>query len=238
MAIPGVRAMIFDTFGTVVDWRSSIARQGAAFGAERGLGEVDWTGLADQWRAGYHPAMDRVRKGEMPWTPLDKLHRGRLEELIPEFGLESLDEAERDWLNRVWHRLDPWPDSVPGLRRLSRKYLLAPLSNGNVTLLANMAKRAGIPWDCIFAADVFKHYKPDPETYLGAVELLGMEPGEVMMVAAHNSDLAAAASHGLKTAYVNRPTEYGPHQKIDFSPTGDWDITAVSMEEIAEKMGC
>lgn len=238
MAIPGVRAMIFDTFGTVVDWRSSIARQGAAFGAERGLGEVDWTGLADQWRAGYHPAMDRVRKGEMPWTPLDRLHRMRLEELIPDFGLENLDEAERDWLNRVWHRLDPWPDSVPGLRRLSRKYLLAPLSNGNVTLLADMAKRAGIPWDCIFAADVFKHYKPDPETYLGAVELLGMEPGEVMMVAAHNSDLDVAASHGLKTAYVNRPTEYGPHQKIDFGPTGDWDLVAGSMEEIAGKMGC
>ncbi len=238
MAIPEVKALVFDTFGTVVDWRSSIIRQGEIFGRDRNLTGIDWTGLADQWRAGYAPSMDRVRRGEQEWTPLDKLHRQRLEELIPKFGLESLSEEDRDWLCRVWHRLDPWPDTVPGLRRLAQRYLLAPLSNGNVTLLANMAKRAGLPWDCIFASDIFKHYKPDPETYLGAVELLGMKPGEVMMVAAHNYDLQAAASHGLRTGYINRPTEYGPLQVKDFKATGDWDVIGESMEDIADAMGC
>lgn len=232
-----LRAVVFDTFGTVVDWRGSVVRQAARFFAPRGI-ERDWDAFARAWRAGYRPAMQKVREGSRPWTRLDVLHRERLVEVLASFAVEGLTEAEIDGLNLVWHRLDPWPDAVPGLLRLRRRHLIGPLSNGNVTLLAGMAKRAGLPWDMLFASDVFRHYKPDPETYLGVVELLGTAPEEVMMCAAHNEDLAAARRHGLRTAFVRRPLEYGAGQERDLEPAEDWDILADSIEEVAEALGC
>ncbi len=236
--MPGtVKAILFDTFGTVVDWRSSLIAELTAWGAARNI-TADWTGLVDAWRGNYAPSMDRVRKGEQPWTKLDDLHRATLDQLIVQFGLPDLGEADRDHLNRGWHRLTPWPDSIPGLTRLKSRYTIAPLSNGNVALLLNMAKHAGIPWDMICAAELFRHYKPDPETYLGAAALLGLEPGEVMMAAAHNGDLAAARACGLKTAFFARPTEYGPHQSRDFAPDGPWDVVAANIEDLATKMRC
>jgi 2-haloacid dehalogenase len=197
-------ALIFDVFGTVVDWRSAVIREGEALDRKKDL-DVDWAAFADAWRGRYAPSMDRVRNGEIPWTNLDALHRASLEELLEEFGVESLSGEEKDHLNRVWHRLDPWPDAVEGLTRLKERYVIAPLSNGNVALLVNMAKRAGLPWDLILSAELVRHYKPDPETYLMAPELLSLRPEQVMMVAAHVHDLRAARENGLRTAYVPRP---------------------------------
>src|SRR6266446_9958300 len=232
------KAMIFDTFGTVVDWRGSIIEQGKTWSKTRGV-DIDWAGFADRWRAGYAPAMEKVRKGELPWTKLDDLHRMILDQLLMEFRMmPALTEQEKDYLNRVWHRLKPWPDSVAGLTRLKKKFTIAPLSNGNVALLTDMAKHAGLPWDLILSAELFEHYKPDPETYLGAARLLCLPPEQVMMVAAHNHDLKAAQKLGLKTAFVARPTEYGPLQKYDFEAKGDWDIVAKDFGAIADKMGC
>ena len=232
-----IKAIIFDTFGTVVDWRGSLIVELTAFGAARGIA-ADWVGLVDAWRANYAPSMDRVRKGEQPWTRLDDLHRATLDQLVVQFGVSGLSETDLDHLNRGWHRLTPWRDAVPGLTRLKAKYIIAPMSNGNVSLLLNMAKHAGIPWDMICAAELFRHYKPDPETYLGAAELLCLPPEQVMMVAAHNNDLKAAQKLGLKTAFVPRPTEYGPLQKYDFEAKGDWDIVAKDFGGIADRMGC
>src|ERR1700730_6586407 len=234
---PAVKALVFDTFGTVVDWRGSIIEEGTAWEKTKGI-TVDWARFADRWRAGYAPSMEKVRRGELPWTNLDHLHRALLEELLKEFHIEGLSEEEKDHWNRVWHRLKPWPDSVAGLTRLKKKYIIAPLSNGNVALLTNMAKFAGLPWDLILSAELFEHYKPDPETYLGAARLLCLPPERVMMVAAHNHDLKAAQKLGLKTAFVARPTEYGPLQKHDFEARGDWDIVAKDFGGIADKMGC
>ena len=228
-----VRALLFDVFGTVVDWRGSLINELAEWGERRGL-TADWTGLVDAWRAAYAPSMDRVRRGEMPWTMLDRLHRASLDVLAPQFGLSGLAEADMDWVNRGWHRLRPWPDSVGGLTRLKQARIISPLSNGNVALLANMAKQAGLPWDLVLCAEVFRHYKPDPETYLGAAAMLGLAPGEVMLCAAHNQDLAAAQLLGLRTAFIARPTEYGPHQVRDFGPEGEWDVAVDSIEALAD----
>ena len=234
--LPGVRALCFDIFGTVVDWRSSLIQEGRALQARLGLA-ADWPALADAWRAGYQPAMDLVRRGDLPWTHIDTLHRQILDRLLPQFGLAGLDEAERDHLNRAWHRLQPWPDSVAGLTRLRRRYTLATLSNGNVSLLVNMAKAAGLPWDCVLSAELFGHYKPDAEVYLGAARLLGLAPSQVMMVAAHPADLAAAQRCGMKVAYVPRPLENGPGGPME--PVGDtvFDAQAPSLDDLATALG-
>lgn len=203
-----VSVLAFDVFGTVVDWRSSVIAQLEEFGRAHGV-DADWAAFADAWRAGYVPSMDRVRRGELPWTRLDDLHRMTLVDLLAAEHISVGDEAV-DELTRAWHRLDPWPDSVAGLTRLKRRYVITPLSNGNVSLLTNMAKRAGLPWDCVLSAELFRHYKPDPEAYLGCADLLDVTPDELMLVAAHRSDLRAAREAGLRTAYVSRPLEYGP----------------------------
>jgi 2-haloacid dehalogenase len=224
------RALVFDVFGTVVDWRSSIIREGKDLGRQKDL-DVDWAVFADAWRSRYAPSMDRVRCGEIPWTKLDDLHRISLEELLGEFGLETLSEAEKDYLNRVWHRLDPWPDVVEGLARLKEHHVIAPLSNGNVALLVDLAKRARLPWDLILSAELVRHYKPDPETYLMAPDLLDLHPEQVMMVAAHPYDLRAALKNGLRTAYVSRPLEFGPGKEAD-PPDPSFDLVASDFIEL------
>jgi len=235
-AVPSVKALVFDTFGTVVDWRGSIVEEGTAWGKSRSI-SVDWARFADRWRAGYAPSMEKVRKGEMPWTNLDHLHRALLEDLLTEFHIEGLSEEEKDNWNRVWHRLKPWPDSVAGLTRLRKKYTIAPLSNGNVALLADMAKHAAIPWDLILSAELARHYKPDREAYLTAVSLLELKPEEVMMCAAHSADLASARSFGLRTGFIHRPNEYGPTRKADDAKPGDFDVVSTDMVDLASKLG-
>ena len=230
-----VKALLFDVFGTVVDWRTSLIEELSQWGAGRGL-EVDWAGFVDAWRGAYAPSMDRVRRGEQPWTNLDALHRQSLAELAPRFGLTGLDGAELDWINRGWHRLRPWPDSVAGLARLKQRFIIGPLSNGNVALLTNMAKSAGLPWDLVLCAELFRHYKPDREAYLGAAALLALAPEQVMLCAAHNADLAAAAQCGLRTAFIARPAEYGPHQSRDFGPDADWDYAVDTIEQLADRL--
>jgi len=234
--VRGVKALVFDTFGTVVDWRGSIIAEGAAWGKTKGL-TIDWARFADRWRSGYAPAMDKVRKGELPWTKLDVLHRMMLEDVLKEFGITGLTEEEKDHWNRVWHRLKPWPDSVAGLARLKKKFTIAPLSNGNVSLLADMAKNAGLPWDLILGAEVARHYKPDREAYLTGCELLSLKPEEVMMTAAHRSDLEAARSFGLRTGFIHRPNEYGPTRQADSAKPGDFDVVSNDMADLAAKMG-
>ncbi|MDR3533237.1 MAG: haloacid dehalogenase type II [Rhodopila sp.] len=229
-------AIVFDTFGSVVDWRSSLIAELTVFGAARGV-SADWTALVDAWRAAYHPSMDRVRKGEQPWTTLDTLHRASLDQLVAEFGIKGLSEADLVHINLGWHRLKPWADSVAGLTRLKSRFIIGPLSNGNVALLLNMAKNAGIPWDMIFGSDLFQHFKPDPETYLGVATMLNVAPGQVMMAAAHNNDLARARKYGLMTAFFPRPQEYGPHQKRDYAADQDWDVVATDIEDMASKLG-
>lgn len=222
-----VRALVFDVFGTVVDWRSGVARDAA-----RLLGPgVDAGALADAWRGAYLPSMDRVRRGEIGWTGLDELHRASLDELLPRFGAGGADQATRAELVLAWHRLDPWPDSVAGLTRIKTRHPIATLSNGTVSLLVDMARHGGLPWDAVFSAELFGHYKPDPEVYDGAVRLLGVAPGEVMMVAAHVDDLAAARSRGLRTAYIHRPAEFGGHGGPERDPAAD--LTVNSLEELA-----
>jgi 2-haloacid dehalogenase len=234
---PQLRAILFDTFGTVVDWRGSLIAELSAWGAGRGLA-ADWAGLVDAWRAAYQPSMDLVRQGKAPWTVLDDLHRATLERLVAQFGIPGLSEADLDHINCGWHRLRPWPDAVAGLTRLRARYIIAPLSNGNVALLVNMAKAAGLPWDMICSTELFRHYKPDPETYLGAAALLGLRPEQVMMAAAHNADLRAARACGLATAFFARPSEYGPHQARDFAADQEWDIIARDINDLASRMGC
>ena len=230
--VPAVKALAFDVFGTVVDWRGSIIREGRLLGRRKKL-RVDWAAFADAWRAGYRPAMARVRSGALPWTRIDDLHRMILDELLPRFGIRGLTEDEIAHFNRAWHRLRPWPDARAGLARLKRRHVIATLSNGNVALLTNMAKHAGLPWDCILSAEVVRHYKPDPETYLGAADLLGVKPQELMMVAAHKDDLRAARACGLKTAYVTRPREYGPGAKADVSREPAFDLHARDFLDLA-----
>jgi len=231
-----VKAMVFDTFGTVVDWRGSIIEEGAAWGKRKGF-KIDWADFADQWRAGYAPSMEKVRKGELPWTKLDDLHRALLEDLLKRFHIDGLSEEEKDDWNRVWHRLKPWPDSVRGLTRLKKKHIIAPLSNGNIGLLTDMAKNSGLPWDAILGAELVRHYKPDREVYLSAAEFLGLKPQEVMMCAAHTGDLMAARNLGLRTGFIHRPNEYGPARKADSAKPGDFDVVSNSIVELASEMG-
>jgi 2-haloacid dehalogenase len=235
-----VKALVFDTFGTVVDWRGSIIAEGLAWSGAIGDAKdstVDWARFADRWRTGYAPAMERVRTGDLPWTKLDDLHRMILNDLMLEFGMNGLSEAEIDQWNRVWHRLKPWPDAVAGLTRLKKKYIIAPLSNGNVSLLTDMAKNAGLPWDLILSAELAKHYKPDREAYLTAVDLLGLKPSEVMMAAAHSGDLRAAASFGLRTGFIYRPNERGPGGKADKAKAGEFDVVSTDIGDLATQMG-
>ena len=229
-----IGAVLFDVFGTVVDWRGSLIADLGAWGGARGIA-ADWAGLADAWRDAYAPSMDAVRRGEQPWTALDDLHRASLLRLAPRFGLSGLTDADLDHVNRVWHRLSPWPDSVAGLRRLRERRIVAALSNGNVALLIDMARHAGLPWDFIFGGDLYRHYKPDPETYLGACALLRRPPETVMLAAAHESDLAAARACGLRTAFIARPEEHGPGGAAQ--PAGDWDFAVSSIEELAARLG-
>ena len=228
-----MKVLAFDIFGTVVDWHGSIVKEVSAL-----YPQVDANAFALAWRAGYQPAMSRVRSGELGWTRIDELHRLILEDLLPHFGLQHLTESERVHLNRVWHRLDPWPDSVEGLTRLKRKFTICSLSNGNLGLLTNMAKRAGLPWDCVLSAEVFKAYKPDPATYLGVAHVFDVSPQEVMLCAAHHDDLAAARACGLGTAYIERPFEFGSVQPKDVSPQVGNDLHATSISHLADLLGC
>ena len=234
-----VKALIFDVFGTVVDWRRGIAGEAEAFlGKEKGL-SLDWDAFADAWRAKYQPAMEPIRKGERPFTKLDVLHRENLVELLADYGIKGLSEAEIDHLNTAWHRLPPWPDSVPGLLRLKTKFIIGTQSNGNIALMVNMAKNGGLPWDVILGSEVVQAYKPQPEAYLRACEALALAPEQVLMTAAHNNDLAAAKAQGMSTAFVARPLEFGTRSpKMDVEPGPHVDISAWSFTELAEKLGC
>ena len=236
-AVAAVRALTFDVFGTVVDWRTSIAREGRALGAAKGL-DVDWVAFADEWRALYQPQLESVRSGQRPWTRLDDLHRMSLEQLLDQHGIRGLSEAEIDHFNRAWHRLDPWPDVPAGLARLKRRYPLATLSNGNVSLMVHLARHAGLPWDAILGAEVTRHYKPQPQCYLGTAELLGLPPAQCMLVAAHNEDLLAAAGVGYRTAFVARPTEYGPAQSKNLRAEHDFDLVARDFGHLADLLEC
>jgi 2-haloacid dehalogenase len=235
-----MKACLFDVFGTVVDWRTSVSRDLAAFA--RGKNEwppIDWVEFADEWRKLYQPGMDAVRSGRRPWTILDVLHRESLDALVQRFGLRGLSEAELDHVNRVWHRLDPWPDVAAGLARLKKKLIIATCSNGNIALMVNLARHAGLPWDCILGAETARAYKPLPEAYLASCRQLGLRPAEVMMVAAHNGDLKAAKTQGLATAFVPRPTEYGPGQRTDLAADPSCvDVAVRDFVELADKLGC
>ena len=235
-SVRGVKAVVFDTFGTLVDWRGSIIEEGAAWGKTKGL-EIDWGRFADRWRAGYGPAMNKVRKGELPWTKLDDLHRMILDSVLAEFNITGLSDEEKDHWNRVWHRLKPWPDTVAGLTRLKKKFTIAPLSNGNIALINDMAKNSGIPWDVILGAELVRHYKPDPEVYISAAEFLGLKRDEVMMAAAHSGDLRSAHACGLRTGFIYRPTEYGPAGRADKANPGDFDVVSTSAIDLATQMG-
>jgi 2-haloacid dehalogenase len=229
------KALAFDVFGTVVDWRGSIVREMDKVANVKGLA-IDSGAFVDAWRAGYAPAMQRVRTGDLPWLRIDALHRLILDDLIPRFGLESLNELERDDLNHVWHRLDPWADSVEGLTMLKERFVITTLSNGNFSLLTEMAKHARLPWDCVISAELFHHYKPDPETYLGCADLLGIAPDELMLVACHPHDLRAAAAVGLATGYVVRRLENGPDVAPPMVSPSDFDVMATDFIELAHKL--
>jgi 2-haloacid dehalogenase len=236
--LANVKALVFDTFGTVVDWRGSVIAEGIAWGKAKGL-NVNWVDFADRWRLGYQPAMDKVRKGEIPWTRLDDLHRVMLDELIKEFKIGGLTEEDKVSWTHVWRRLKPWPDSVEGLTRLKKKYVIAPLSNGNIALMTNLAKFGGLPWDAVLGAELARHYKPDREVYVSAYYLLDLKPEEVMMCAAHAADLRAARSNGLRTGFIYRPNEYGngPVGVPDKAKPGDFDVVSVSITDLAQQMG-
>jgi len=259
-----LQAVLFDVFGTVVDWRSGVAREAAPFLARHGLAhhglahnglahhglahnglthidaaQADPAAFADAWRRAYQPAMEEVRSGKRPFVSLDVLHRENLERILPEFGIDpaSVPAPELDELNLAWHRLDPWPDSVAGLTRLKSRYFIAPLSNGNVRLMMDIAKRSGLGWDAILGAEVVRAYKRTPEAYLRTAELLMMKPEQLCLVAAHNDDLAAARKCGFRTAFVPRPFEYGPGQTTDLHPEQEWDLVAGDLEHLAAKLG-
>ena len=230
-----VLALVFDVFGTVVDWRGGVAREAAPFLA-RHAPDTDPAAFADAWRKQYQPAMAEVRTGKRPFTRLDVLHRENLAAILPQFGIGTVPEAELDELNLAWHRLDPWPDSVSGLTRMKQRRIIAPLSNGNIILMLDMAKRAGLPWDAILGAEVAQAYKPQPEAYLRTAEVLALRPEQVCLVAAHNGDLAAARQAGFKTAFVARPTEHGPGQTTDLMPEQDWELVAEDFVQLAQKL--
>jgi 2-haloacid dehalogenase len=230
-----IKALAFDVFGTVVDWHRGIREEAAALAARHGIAG-DWARFAEDWRAGYPQAMDRVRRGELPWTRIDALHRMILDDIAPRHGLAGLPEAELAQLNLAWHRLPPWPDAVEGLSLLKRKRIVTTLSNGNMSLLVDMARHAGLPWDCVISAELFRHYKPDPEAYLGCADLLGIAPQELMLVACHPSDLRAARRAGLRTAYVVRPLEHGPGAQTPHVVDGEFDCVAQSFVELSERL--
>lgn len=227
-----LRVLAFDIFGTVVDWHGSIVREMSQLHPH-----VDGDAFARAWRDGYRPAMARVMRGELGWTRVDELHRVILDDILPRFGLQGMPEADRAHLNRAWHRLDAWPDSVEGLTRLKRRYTLCTLSNGNIGLLTNMAKRAGLPWDCVLSAEVFRAYKPDPKTYLGVAQVFDLRPEQVMLVAAHHDDLAGARACGLRTAYIERPFEFGQRHPKDVTPQPGNDLHCESLLALADMLG-
>jgi 2-haloacid dehalogenase len=231
-----VKAVVFDTFGTVVDWRSSVTQEVEQLAKKKGF-SVDAAKFADAWRAGYGPSMNRVRTGELPWTRLDALHRMILDKVLVDYGITGLSESEIDALNRAWHRLRPWPDAVSGLTRLKKRFIIAPLSNGNIALMTNMAKHAGLPWDCILGSGLARHYKPDREVYQSAADFLDLKVDQVMMVAAHLGDLRAAKGVGLRTAFVPRPLEYGPGGKPDLQPDSTVDLPATDFNDLARQLG-
>lgn len=231
-----VKALVFDVFGTVVDWRSSVLEQFQAFGQDKGITMNNWEAFVDDWKSCYRPGMDAVRAGRWPWTNVDGIYRKKLDALLESYGITGLSEAETIRLNRAWHRCKPWPDVVAGLTRLKARYVLSTLSNGDVACMVNMAKYGGLPWDCVLSAELFRHYKPDPEVYRGAIDLLGWNAEEIMMVAAHNYDLRAARSHAMRTAFVPRPLEYGPGQTSDLKPEEDWDVVVRDFGELATVM--
>ena len=235
-ALGAVRALVFDVFGTVVDWRGSILAELQALGRAKGIA-ADWASFTDDWRRGYQPAMQRVRSGTLAWTTIDGLHRLILDELLARYAISSLDEDEKRHLNRAWHRLAPWPDAVAGLTRLKRRFIIGTLSNGNMALLVNMAKHAGLPWDVVLSAELARHYKPDPEAYVMVPALLRLAPHEVMMVAAHAADLVAAARQGLRTGYVSRPREHGPGAPPQPVAEAGFDAIAGDFEHLAQLMG-
>ena len=229
----GLQVLAFDIFGTVVDWHGSIAQE-----MQQRYPQVDGDAFALAWRAGYAPAMARVMSGELPWTLIDDLHRQILNTILPDFGLSHLGETERAQLNHVWHRLAAWPDVVAGLTRLKAKYILCTLSNGNLNLLTRLSKQAALPWDCILSAEVFRAYKPDPATYLGVAKVFDLPPSQVMLVAAHHDDLAGARSCGLRTAYIERPLEFGARHPKDVSPQPGNDLHCTSLLDLADRLGC
>jgi 2-haloacid dehalogenase len=232
--IPGsIKILAFDVFGTVVDWHSSVMREVRSMNLK-----VDPDKFALAWRAGYVPAMRKVMSGELGWTLIDDLHRMILDDILNKFAVTHLSEEEKRHLNNVWHRLEAWPDAVAGLSRLKTRYTICTLSNGNIGLLTNMAKRAGLPWDCILSAEVFCAYKPDPATYLGVARVFDVLPGEVMLVAAHQDDLAHARAAGLKTAYIERPHEFGPFQPKDVSANPQNTFHAKDFVELADLLEC
>jgi 2-haloacid dehalogenase len=234
---PNVDSLLFDVFGTVVDWRSGVIRDGESLAEEHDL-DVDWAAFADAWREAYVPSLLRVIRGEEPWRNLDALHRDSLDDLLDDFGLADTPEEDVAHLNRVWHRLDPWPDAIPGLLRLRREYLVGTLSNGHVRMLTNMAKRAGLPWDVILSAELSGHYKPEAAVYETAVDLLDVEADRVVMVACHERDLEAAAEVGMRTTYVHRPDEWGPEaaQDAERPDAGAFDVVAEDVIDLAERL--
>jgi len=231
-----IRALTCDTYGTLVDWRGSILDELRALGRSRGIAR-DWGVFVDDWKSAYRPGMDKVNRGEWPWTTIDVIYRRQLDEVLRAHAITGLGEVDLEHLNRVWWRLRPWPDTVAGLTRLRRRYVISPLSNASFAGMVHLARFAGLPWDCILTAENARRYKPAPEVYLTAIELLGLAPGEVMMVAAHNYDLAAARSHGMRTAFIPRPAEYGPGQTSDLAPESDWDVVARDMDDLADSLG-
>lgn len=230
-----VKALAFDVFGTVVDWRGSVIRDGEALSQRTGV-RADWAAFADAWRNEYGPSMTPITEGKRPWVNLDVLHWENLLRTVKRLKIEGLSEQDLRWLNMAWHRLDPWPDAAQGLARLKRQYVLVTLSNGNIALTVDLIRHGKLPFDTVLGAEVAHQYKPHPQAYLTTVELLGLEPAQVMMVAAHNGDLRGASKAGLRTAFVIRPTMNGPAQKNDLAPEGDWDLVARDFIELAEKL--
>jgi 2-haloacid dehalogenase len=235
--LSGVRALTFDVFGTCVDWRTGVAAEARRIGALNGV-DADWERLADAWRGLYVPSMDKVRRGELPWTTFDQLHRLSLDQVLREVGAEGFDPAARDELTLAWERLPAWPDAARGLERLNQRFTVTTLSNGNRSQQAALIKFAGLPFQRLISAEDFHHYKPDPEVYLGAASVLGLDPGQVMMVAAHKSDLRAAQAAGLRAAFVERPMEKGPDGGADLLPDPHSDVQATDFMDLADKLGC
>lgn len=227
-----IKALDFDVFGTLVDWRTSIAREAKALLAPLGI-SLDWLEFADAWRDQYQPAMEEVRAGRLPFSKLDVLHRRNLDVILTTFAVDRVGDEVRRELNLAWHRLDAWPDVSPGLQALKARYLLAPCSNGNISLMVDLARRNGFPWDAILGAEVARDYKPKPQVYLSAASAFDLQPEQVMMVAAHSSDLAAAAAVGLRTAFVARPDEHGPGRG-EASPNVAVDVSVASILELAQ----